>query len=50
MEAIGPAGDDPDFAIESLGPSVVEPGGDDGNDAVEMLLNGSGDLLEGRQS
>ena len=47
MEAIGPAGDDPDLAIEAHGPSVVEPGGDD---AIEVFLDGSGDLGGAKRS
>src|SRR5664279_1288671 len=47
VEAVGPAGDDSDLAIESFGTPVVEPGGHDGNDAINVFADCPRGSLEG---
>jgi hypothetical protein len=39
VEAVGPAGNDSDLAIEALGATVVEASGNDGNDAVDVFAD-----------
>src|ERR1700733_14533552 len=49
-ESEGALGDGPGLSVESLRGPVRQSGGDVGDNSVEAVADGGGDLLEGRES